>query len=73
MAQNPAARIEIRAFSPRRTPSQSNARRLSLARFLAVRDFLVKSGVDDNRIDGRALISGPNELNADRVELYVEN
>jgi outer membrane protein OmpA-like peptidoglycan-associated protein len=72
MKANPAARLEVRTFSSNRSQSESNARRLSLARFIAIRDALIRAGVDDNRIDGRALISRPDELNADRVELYVE-
>jgi hypothetical protein len=69
---NKAARLEVRIFSPSKPRAESAARRLSLARFLAIRDFLVKNGVEDNRIDGRSLISAPDEVNADRVELYIE-
>ncbi len=68
----PLARIEIRAYAPVKGPSESDARRLALARWLAVRDYLVAHGVADDRIDGRALASTPNEPNADRVELYLE-
>jgi hypothetical protein len=72
LTQNPAARLEVRVFSPARPNAESNAHRLSLARFLSVRDFLVKDGIDDNRIDGRALVSRPDDPNADRIELYIE-
>ncbi len=72
MKSAPESRIEVRAYSPEKPHRESNARRLSLSRFLAVRDFLVRQGVDDNRIDGRALTSEPTELNADRIELYIE-
>lgn len=72
LAQNQAARLEIRVFSPSKSHSQSNARRLSLSRFLAIRDFLTNQGVSEARIDGRPLVSEPNELNADRIELYIE-
>ncbi len=72
MAQNRAARLEIRVFSPAKPHAESAAHRLSLARFLTIRDFLTKAGLNDSRIDGRPLISAPNELNADRVELYIE-
>jgi len=68
----PLARVEIRAYAPVKGPSESDSRRLALARWLAVRDFLVAHGVADDRIDGRALASTPNEPNADRVELYLE-
>jgi len=33
---------------------------------------LKRNGLEDSRIDGRPLTSDPNELNADRVELYIE-
>jgi outer membrane protein OmpA-like peptidoglycan-associated protein len=72
LARDPAARLEVRAFTPVKSHSESAARRLSLARFLAVRDILKRDGVDDSRIDGRPLTSEPNELNADRIELYIE-
>jgi outer membrane protein OmpA-like peptidoglycan-associated protein len=72
MAQNTAARLEIRTYSPSKAHGESAAHRLSLARFFAIRDFLTHNGVSDDRIDGRPLISSPNELNADRVELYIE-
>lgn len=68
----PLARVEIRAYTPVKGQSQSDPRRLSLARWLAVRDYLVQQGVADDRIDGRALASSPSEPNADRVELYLE-
>jgi hypothetical protein len=74
LTQNPAARIEVRVFSPSKlSNSQSNARRLSLARYVAIRRVLTDAGVADRRIDGRPLVSEPNELNPDRVELYIEH
>jgi hypothetical protein len=74
LKQNPTARLEVRVFSPaNESDTQSNARRLSLSRFLAVRDFLVHAGVARSRIDGRPLASKPNELNPDRIELYIEH
>lgn len=72
MARNPAARLEVRTYSPAKPHSEGTARRLSLARYLAIREFLTKNGVGDDRIDGRPLASAPTELNADRVELYIE-
>jgi len=69
---DPTARLEARVYSPSKLHSESAARRLSLARFLTVRDILRRNGIDDARIDGRPLTSEPNELNADRIELYIE-
>ena len=72
MIGNPAARLEVRTYSPAKPHNEGTARRLSLARFLTIREFLTKNGVGDDRIDGRPLASLPTELNADRVELYIE-
>jgi hypothetical protein len=72
LIRNPASRLEVRTFSPAKPHNEGTARRLSLSRFLAIRDFLTHNGVGDDRIDGRPLTSEPNELNADRVELYIE-
>jgi type IV pilus biogenesis protein CpaD/CtpE len=72
MQQDKASRLEVRVYSPVKAHSESTARRLSLARFLAIRDMLAQSGVPENRVDGRALSSTPSEPNADRVELYLE-
>jgi hypothetical protein len=72
MSQNQATRLEIRTFSPAKPHAESASHRLSLARFFAIRAFLNQNGVADDKIDGRPLISGPDELNADRVELYIE-
>jgi hypothetical protein len=72
MIRNPASRLEVRTFSPAKLHSEGTARRLSLSRFLVIREFLTRNGVGDDRIDGRPLASQPNELNADRVELYIE-
>jgi outer membrane protein OmpA-like peptidoglycan-associated protein len=72
LAKEPAARVEVRTYSPRKDRSESNARRLSLSRFLVIRKYLADKGVAEARIDGRPLITQPNELNADRVELYIE-
>jgi outer membrane protein OmpA-like peptidoglycan-associated protein len=72
LTQEPAARVEIRTYSPRKERSESNARRLSLSRFLVIRKFLADKGIAESRIDGRPLASEANELNADRVELYIE-
>ena len=72
MSQEKAARLEVRVFSPSKAHGESPAHRLSLTRFLAIRDFLTHNGVGDDRIDGRPLLSSPTELNPDRIELYIE-
>jgi hypothetical protein len=69
---DPAARLEVRAYAPAAAQEAGKGRRLALARFLAVRNFLVGNGVADSRIDAQALAAGADEPSADRVELYVE-
>jgi outer membrane protein OmpA-like peptidoglycan-associated protein len=66
------ARVEVRSFTASRPNNEGNARRLALARFFAVRELLIADGVANKRIDGRPLISASDELNADRIELYIE-
>lgn len=72
MSADPAARLEVRVYSPIKARSEGTARRLSLSRFLAVRSILKDNGVSEGRVDGRPLASAADELNADRVELYIE-
>jgi outer membrane protein OmpA-like peptidoglycan-associated protein len=72
MKSDALARVEIRAYTPETAQTESKARRLSLARALAIRDYLVRNGVADDRIDSRALGAVPSETNPDRIELYVE-
>ncbi|HTJ62226.1 MAG TPA: OmpA family protein [Alphaproteobacteria bacterium] len=72
LAQNQAARLEVRIFSPSKPHQEGTAHRLSLARYFAIRDFLKRNGVNDARIDARPLVSDPGEMNADRAELYIE-
>jgi outer membrane protein OmpA-like peptidoglycan-associated protein len=73
LAGNPAARLEVRVFTPSEQAStQGAARRLSLARYLSIRDYLDRAGVAETRVDGRPLVADPHELNPDRAELYIE-
>ncbi|HWK46105.1 MAG TPA: OmpA family protein [Stellaceae bacterium] len=66
-------RLQLSAYAGGTPDSASPARRLSLARALAVRSFLVDQGIHSSRIDVRALGnstasgSGP----ADRVDIAV--
>jgi outer membrane protein OmpA-like peptidoglycan-associated protein len=51
----PKLRMQIKAYAGEPNISQSNARRLSLSRALAVRSYLIKKGIRSTRIDVRAL------------------
>lgn len=62
------ARLQIQAFAAG-DDNDSNARRTSLARALAVRAYLLEKGIDATRIDVRALGSNTNEKPVDRVDM----
>jgi outer membrane protein OmpA-like peptidoglycan-associated protein len=68
---NDGLRLEIRAFAGGDGMSDNRARRLSLARALAVRSDLIEQGVRSNRIDVRALGNKTDEEPLDRVDLAV--
>ena len=63
-------RIELRAFATSQADSTSMARRVSLARALAIKSYLTSRGVSDERIDVRALGSSPTDA-SDRVDLFL--
>lgn len=66
---NPDQRLQIQAYASRNSNEESEARRLSLARALAVRAFLLENGIEASRMDIRALGSNTTEKAADRVDL----
>ncbi len=66
-------RLQLRAYASAQDTSASAARRLSLSRALAVRSFLIESGVNSTRIDVRALGAKSESGPADRVDLVVMN
>ena len=66
-------RLQLRAYASAQDSSASAARRLSLSRALAVRSFLIESGVNSTRIDVRALGAKSESGPADRVDLVVIN
>ena len=66
-------RLQLRSYASDVNESASAARRLSLARALAVRSFLIEAGVNSTRIDVRALGAKNERGPADRVDLVVAN
>lgn len=62
-------RIQLQAFASSSATNTSVARRLSLARALAVRTFLIEKGVRSRRIDVRALGAKSDEGPPDRVDI----
>ena len=73
LATNDSTRLQLRSYASDVNESASAARRLSLARALAVRSFLIEAGVNSTRIDVRALGSKNERGPADRVDLVVAN
>jgi len=65
------ARLQLKSYASDINESPSGARRLSLARALAVRSFLIEAGVNSTRIDVRALGAKNEHGPADRVDLVV--
>jgi len=64
-------RLQLKAYASAQDSSASAARRLSLSRALAVRSFLIESGVSSTRIDVRALGAKSEAGPPDRVDLVV--
>jgi len=64
-------RLQLLAFAGNEDMSASAARRLSLSRALAVRSFLIESGVRSTRIDVRALGNKSTEDVTERVDITV--
>lgn len=68
---NGYVRMTATAYADNRGMSTREARRLSLARALAIRDYLVTKGVASGRIDVRALGANVPSGDADRVDLKI--
>lgn len=62
-------RVQLRAYADKSGGNASKARRLSLSRALAVRSYLIESGLRSTRIDVRALGAVPDGGPADRVDV----
>ncbi|HOO50084.1 MAG TPA: OmpA family protein [Alphaproteobacteria bacterium] len=69
MLNNTSKRLEILSYAQSTDGTQSSARRLSLARALSVRSYLLAQGVKPTRIDVRALSDKTNEEPKDRLDL----
>lgn len=70
MKNNPDRRLQIQAFAAGDEDDgiAAAARRLSLSRALAVREYLMAGGIDSRRIDVRALGAQTKRTPADRVD-----
>jgi outer membrane protein OmpA-like peptidoglycan-associated protein len=65
----PQRRIQVQAFAGGTEISARDARRVSLSRAVAVRDFLIEQGLSGRRIDVRALGSDSGSGPAHRVDV----
>jgi outer membrane protein OmpA-like peptidoglycan-associated protein len=66
---NPDARIQLLAYAAGSDSEVLKARRLSLARALSVRKYLVDAGIGSRRMDVRAQGNKAGEGPADRVDI----
>ena len=64
-------RLQLLAYAGGAEMSSSAARRLSLSRALAVRSYLIESGVRSTRIDVRALGNKTSDAETERVDITV--
>ena len=71
LRQNPSVRVQIVGYASESADAANPARRTSLYRTLAVRKYLVDSGVLNPRMDVRAMGSRTEELPRDRVEISL--
>jgi outer membrane protein OmpA-like peptidoglycan-associated protein len=69
MATDDNIRIQLLAYASGTPETASRARRMSLARALAVRSYLIKQGVRSTRMDVRALGNNVEGSPADRVDI----
>lgn len=79
-AKDEAMRLQLIAYASGENMSASKARRLSLARALAVRSYLIANGIDGARMDVRALgdtvlrsqgLGSPGGASANRVDIAM--
>ena len=68
---NENQRFQLIAYSSDRNPS--NARRVSLMRAISVRSFLIKIGVEANKITVRALGNNMDGELSNRVDIVLLN
>ncbi|WP_207476769.1 OmpA family protein [Arenibaculum pallidiluteum] len=73
LAAEPDARLRLTAYAGAARPEDRDARRLSLSRAVAVRDYLMSQGIRGTRIDVRAMGARTEGGPPDRVDLVVVN
>lgn len=73
LKQEENLRIAVQGFAPLGSGQEYEARRLSLKRAVAVRQFLMDKGVDATRVNVQALGSATEESLKDRVDILRIN
>lgn len=73
LTANPDVRITLIAYADNAGSTPRDARRLSLQRALAVRDYLGSKGIDSSRIDVRAEGANVDSGYMDRVDIKVND
>ena len=68
----PGSRIQLMAYAGKRGDKDSDARRLSLKRALAIRQVLIDDGVAAERIDVHAMGGVDDSGPTDRVDVYIK-
>ena len=71
LKEEKASRVQLLAYAQAPSGNESRARRLSLARALSVRSYLVKKGLTTTRMDVRALGSRAKKGPIDRVDVML--
>jgi outer membrane protein OmpA-like peptidoglycan-associated protein len=70
---NPDVRVTLTAYADNTGSTPRDARRLSLTRALAVRDYLASKGIQDSRVDVRAEGANTTAGYLDRVDVKVND
>jgi outer membrane protein OmpA-like peptidoglycan-associated protein len=71
LQDNPDVRISLIAYADNTGSTPRDARRLSLTRALAVRDYLASKNVSESRVDVHAEGANTHKGNMDRVDIQV--
>jgi len=70
LTDDPGLRLKLLAYAAKEDQSEVFARRLSLSRSLAVRNFLISSNIEESRITVQALGTQGGDEHPDRVDAY---
>jgi len=73
LLDNPDIRITLTAYADNNDSTPRDARRLSLTRALAIKDYLAAKGVGDSRIDVRAEGANTTSGYTDRVDVRIND